>query len=300
MEKLKCEMLAIIFKARKLKTTTYLKSAYSKSTRENVELLISYFQSIGGESLAKICKRQNAFKTKWTKPALNLRNRCHIQNAAEYLQSIIEDYTDDQIKVIIADIASYVAFLDANEDVSFLVMSTNTLPSALHFDLATRLFLTHQIRFQNQNNYGTDLLTVYSLRLSLESRIKGLLGIDYATYKGRNVGLSTFIKVSKELKLVKYSNVNWAEIEWINEWINHHMHRHSRPYPWIIYQAIESLKSFVNPKEPFVTENGIVYSFYSATYVMNEDELHKEIYFSLIMLYPDIEIKWLPKREIMK
>lgn len=232
---------------------------------------------------------------------MNLRNRCHVQNAADYLQSIKDNYSKSQIKVVIADIAKYVNALDTNEDVSFTHVSTNTLPSAIHFDIAKRLFMTHQIRDQNQNNYNTDLLTIYALRLSLESRIRGFLGIDYATNKGKNVGLSSLIKISKVLNSVKYSkDFNWTEIEWINEWINHHMHRHLRPYPWTIHQAIESLKTFVDPKEPFITESRTVYSFYSATYVENEEELQEEIESSLKQEYPEIEITWLTKREIMK
>jgi len=281
--------------------TSHLKSTYFTTTRDNVEILIAYLEKIGGKKLSVICRRQNAFKTKWTKREIELRNRCHVQNAADYLHSIKDNYSDNQIKTVIADIANYVSALDKNEDVSFIFLSTNTLPSAIHFDIAKRLFFTHQIRDQNQNNYNTDLLTIYSLRLSLESRIRGLLGIDYATSRGKNIGLSSLIEVSKGLKSVLYSNeVNWAEIEWINEWINHHMHRHIRPYPWIIFQAIESLKSFVDPKEPFVDEERIVYSFYSATYVQNEEEFHEEVFITLEQKYPEIEIKWLTKREIMK
>lgn len=281
--------------------TSYLKSAYTNPTGENVDALINYLQKIGGKVLTVACRRQNAFKTKWTKQEVSLRNRCHVQNAADYLEFISDKYSDRQIKVVIADIANYVHFLDTNEDVSFIVLSTNTLPSAIHFDAAKRLFFTHQIRDQNQNNYGTDLLVIYALRLALENRIRGLLGIDYATIKGKNVGLASFIKVCKELKAVKYSDaVNWTEIEWINDWINHHMHRHIRPYSWIIYQAIESLKSFIDPKDPFVTERGTTYSFYSATYVQNEDELHKEIESALKKENPEIVIEWLSSREIMK
>jgi hypothetical protein len=293
--------LATILKIRKLNKTTHLKSAYTSSTKENLEVLINYLQNIGGKTLTAICRRQNAFKTKWTKQEVNLRNRCHLQNAADYLQSIKNNYSERQIKVVIADISKYVNSLDANEDISFILLSTNTLPSAIHFDIARRLFNTHQIRDQNQNNYNTDLLSIYALRLSLESRIRGLLGIDYATNKGKNVGLTSLIKVCKGLKSVEYSDpVNWTEIDWINDWINHHMHRQIRPYPWIIYQAIESLKSFVDPKEPFVRGSGTVYSFYSATYVENEEELHNEIESALKLEYPEIEITWLSSREIMK
>ncbi len=280
--------------------TNYLKTSYSDPTPQNLEQLINYFQSIGGKTLSVSCRRQNAFMTKWNKREENLRNRCHIQNAVEYLKSIKHSYSQGQIKVIIADIAEYVKNLDSNEDVSFILLSTNTLPSAIHFDIAKRLFLTHQIRDQNQNNYQTDLLTIYSLRLSIESRIRGLLGIDFATNNGKPVGLNLLIKVSKELKAVKYSEtVNWSEIEWINEWINHHMHRLLRPHPWIIYQAIESLKSFLDPKDPVLIEDRTIYSFYSATYVVNEKDLHNEIESALKIEHPKIAIKWKDKREIM-
>jgi hypothetical protein len=197
------------------------------------------------------------------------------------------------VKAVIADIAPYVKKLDLNEDVSFILLSTNTLPSAIHFDIASRLFLTHQIRDQNQNNYGTDLLAIYSLRLSLESRIRGLLGIDFATINGKPVGLNKLIKVAKTLKSVKYSEtVNWTEIEWVNEWINHHMHRLLRPHPWIIYQAIESLKSFLDPKDPVTLDDRTTYSFYSATYVVNERELHNEIESALKVECPTMVITW--------
>jgi hypothetical protein len=164
-----------------LNTTTHLKTCFTDPTLENVEGVIKYFQNIGGKTLSVICKRQNAFKTIWKKREENLRIRCHVQNAAQYLESIKYHYSEGQVKTVIAEIAPYVKNLDLKEDVSFIVLSTNTLPSATHFDIAKRLFLTHQIGDQNQNNYGTDILTIYSLRLSLESRIRGLLGIDFAT-----------------------------------------------------------------------------------------------------------------------
>jgi len=127
------------------------------------------------------------------------------------------------------------------------------------------------------------------------------LGIDFATNKGQKVGLASLIKVCKGLKSVKYSDtVNWTEIEWVNDWLNHYMHRHIRPYPWIIHQAIESLKPFIDPKEPLVTESTKIHSFYSATYVKSEEELHQEIASALKLERPDIEIAWVSKREVLK
>jgi hypothetical protein len=283
-----------------LKNNNHIKSAYYNPKKENVKILIDYLNSIGGKSLKLTCRRQNAFKTTLVPREKNLICRCHIQNAAEYLLAILTDYKDRQIKVVIADIVKYVEVFDKNEDVSFILLSTKTLPSAVHFDAAKRLFYTHQIREQNQNNYNTDLLTIYSLRLALESRIRGLLGIDYAISKGKNIGLATLIKVSKDLKSVSYSGFNWTEIEWVNDWLNHHMHRHIRPYPWVIFQAIETLKSFVDPKEPLLINQKTIYSFYNATYVHNEEEFEQEIEAALKQEYPEIKIMWLTRREIVK
>lgn len=278
--------------------TTYLKIAFSDSSFGNIELLVNYLQSIGGKTLSVNCRRQNAFRTTWNKKEEKLRSRCHIQNAVEYLKSIKNNYSDDQIRILIADIAIYVGNLDFCEDVSF-ILSTNTLPSAIHFDIAKRLFFTHQIRDQHQDNSSADILTIYALRLSLESRIKRLLGIDFARVNGKPVRLNTLINISKELKSVKYSEgFSWQEIEWVNHWINHHLHRSIRPYPWIIYQAILALEPLLAPKEPIEIDGSIIYSFYSATFVENEQMLHEEIDTLLKIKYPDITIEWLAKREV--
>ncbi|QXP52615.1 hypothetical protein [Cellulophaga sp. HaHa_2_1] len=284
-----------------MRKTNYLKSAYTELSSENLDNLIGYLKQIGGKPLTTKCKRQNAFKISWTEKETKLQTRCHVQNAVEYLIFIKDSITKRQLQTVIADIADYVEYLDSNEDTSFILISTNTLPSAIQFDSAKRLFYNHQIREQNQNNYSTDLLTLYAIRLSLESRVRGLLGIDYATNNGKNIGLSTFIKIAKGLKYVEYSsNTEWTEIEWVNNWLNHHMHRHLRPYPWIIHQALEVLRPFVDPKEPLIKSNRTIHSFYSATYVVDESALQKEIEATLKELYSKVQIRWLDKREIVK
>lgn len=284
-----------------MEKTHILKSAYTKLTKENVVNLISYFKKIGGKPLTTKCKRQNAFKTSWLDKEARLLARCHVQNAAEYLDFIKDNIKTEQLKTVVADISNYVCFLDPNEETSFIIISTNIQASAIQFDSAKRLFYNHRIREQYQNNYSTDLLALYAIRLSLESRVRGLLGIDYATTKGNNIGLATLIKISKELKSVEYSSkIEWTEIEWVNNWLNHHMHRHIRPYPWLIHQALEVLKPFVDPKEPLIKSDRTINSFYSGTYVDDEEVFEKEIESILNELYPDVKIKWLNKREIVK
>lgn len=284
-----------------MEKTHFLQSAFNEPNREKIEKLIVYLKEIGGKALSLRCRRQNAFKTSWKNKDASLLTRCHIQNAMEYLDYIKNGFSGNQIKVVISDIADYVKALDSNEETSFVALSTNTQPSAVHFDIAKRLFYNHQIRDQYQNNYSTDLLTLYAIRLSLENRVRGFLGIDYATSKGKNIGLSTLIKVSKKLESVKYSdNFDWTEIEWVNNWLNHHMHRHIRPYPWITHQAIEVLKPFVDPKEPLKKSDKMIYSFYSSTVVNDEEELEKETKSILQEQYPEVNITWLSKREIVK
>ena len=284
-----------------MNNTSYLHSAFTNSTPKNIEALLDYLQKIAGKTLTSICIRQNVFKTRWTKRDARLISRCHVQSAALYLSSLRTSCSNDQIRTLVVDVAQYVKQLDVNEDADFIVVSTNTLPSATHFMVARQLFYNHQIEGQNQNNYGSDLLTIYSLRLSLESRVRGFLGIDYATIKRKSVGLATLIKVSKNLKSVNYSpDFTWSEVEWINDWLNHYMHRNIRPCPWVIHQAIEALQPLLDPKKPILLEGKTVHSFYSATYVRNEIELEKEIAEALKSEYPEIEIKWHVQREILK
>lgn len=284
-----------------MEKTYILKTTYTNSTKENIENLIDYLIKIGKKSLTLNCRRQNTFKTYWTDKEINLISRCQVQNAAEYLDFIKDNLKKEQLNTVIADLADYVNYLDNNEDTSFIVVSTNTLPSAIHFNSAKNLFYKHQISKGNQNNYSTDLLTLYAIRLALESRVRGFLGIDYATSKGRNIGLSTLIKISKRLKAVEYSEkVEWSEIEWVNNWLNHHMHRHLRPYPWNIHQALEILKPFINPKDKLIKSDRKIYSFHSATYVQDENLLKNEIESNLRELYPEVKVKWLRKREIVK
>lgn len=284
-----------------MEKTYFLKNAYTKLTNENLDNLISYLKQIGGKPLTTTCKRQNAFKTSWLDKENKLLARCHVQNASEYLDFIKKSINAEQLKTVIADITRFVLLLDPNEDTSFILISTNTQASAIQFDSAKRLFYNNQIKEQYQNSYSADLLTLYAIRLSLESRIRGLLGIDYATSNGNYIGLATLIKTSKKLKSIEYSKeTKWTEIEWVNNWLNHHMHRHIRPYPWIIHQALEVLKPFIDPKEPLTKSDRIIHSFYSATYVNDEKAFENEIKLHLKELYPNVKIRWLNKREILK
>ena len=284
-----------------MEKTQFLKSACENLSSENLDNLIDYLTRIGGKPLKLKYRRQIAFKVSWTNKENITRARCHFQNSVDYLNFIRENISVQKLRIVIADLAKYVKIIDPNENTDFNLISTKTQPSAIQFDSAERLFYNHQIRGQNQNNYSSDLLAIYAIRLSLENRVRELLGIDYATNKnGKNIGLSSLIKISKNLTTVNYSNdFEWEEVEWVNDWLNHHMHRHIRPYPWIIHQSLEALKYLVNPKDPINKNNLKMYSFYTAAYVDDEVKFHQEINSKLNELYPGINIKWSSKKGIV-
>lgn len=284
--------------------TTILKKAYIKADYESINELCIYLDRISGKELKIRLIRQYLFKTSWNEKDDKLKARCHLKAASSYLMFFLINeikFKKEQIRIVIADLANYISDFDKNDDTSFIFMSTNVLPSAVHFKITEQLFYENNIDSSRRDNYKTDLLTIYSLRLSLEKRIRGLIGIDYATSGSQNIGLSTLIKLAKKLKNIKYSeNINWTEIESVNKWLNHFMHRNIRPYPWIIHQALEVLRPLIDPSEPIFIDDRKIYSFYSASYVENESLLEKEITQSLKSEFPKIKVKWKNEREILK
>ncbi len=67
----------------------------------------------------------------------------------------------------------------------------------------------------------------------------------------------------------------------------------------IIHQAFESLKPFIFPQEPITVDNRIIYSYFNATLVENEEELRQEIENKLNEKKPNIEITWTKRREVV-
>jgi len=78
------------------------------------------------------------------------------------------------------------------------------------------------------------------------------------------------------------------------------MHRHIRPYPWVIYQAIQVLEPLLNSKKSVTLKNGRkLYSFNSPGYVENEEKYDLEIENLLIEKYPKIKISKLNYKEVI-
>lgn len=279
-----------------------LKDTFYHPTSKNLILLIDYLRIISGKDLKIGFIRQNIFKTRWRKSEENIRIRCHLKAAAEYLYYLKQSRkraNREEVEIIIADIAKYVGIVDPAQETSFMVLSTNTLPSTIHYKQAQYLFYKHELPDDSRRNYNSDLLVLYALRLALEKRIHGLLGIDYVKKNdNQNVTLSELIEITKSLKNIEFSDkINWEEIEWINKWLNHFMHRHIRPYPWIIHQAFEVLNSVLLPTS-IMDGKSKVGSFYAASIVRDIKLFENEIQTKLTERFSKINIAWSNNKEL--
>ena len=284
--------------------TDYCKRVYFNTDNQNsIDDLIDYLTKISGKSLKTSRIRHYIFKTSWKSKENLDRSRCQIKAGIEYLKFLRNrENSKQQIQTLIADILPYIESLDDYEDISFIIGNSNIIHSTIHFHSAKNLFFNHQILKSHQDNYMSDLLTVYSLRLSLEKKIRAMLGIDYAKKSnGSKVGLSTFIDTLKEITCIQYfEKIDWQEIILVNDWANHFMHRHIRPYPWTIYQAILILEPLLNSKKPIKLKSGQnLYSFDSPGYIEKEKEYDEEIEKILNRKIPDIQISKLDYKEIV-
>lgn len=281
-----------------------LETTFRRPDYKNIVALIKYLISISGGRLKIACIRQNLLKTKWNSKIDTLMARCHLQAAATFLSHLIEKCDPNEykesVKTTIADILPYIMEFDQNENCSFVLVSTNSLPTGLHYKQVEWLFYKNRLPDETKNRYHLDLLILYGLRLSLEKRILGFLGIDYLLSHGKPVGLSRILPIVANLKNVVFDpNINWDEIKMVNDWLNHFMHRHLRPYPWVIHQVFEVLNPLLLPGQ--VSEGNTIYgSAYASTFVKDESKLQTEIELSLRNVFSDLKIQWANRREILK
>lgn len=263
-----------------------LKNAFQKPSVENSTKLYEYLSGLGGRELTTICKRQNIFKTKWEPLEENLIDRCHIQSAADYLGFLLEEEWSEKIaediKALIAEAYSFIYKFDDDFNTSFKTAITNSLPSRIHYKHAEWLFYQNTLPEDANKRYIIDILVLYALRLPLEQRILSFLGIDFIeSENGSPIGISKLFPIVKSLENIEFkSEIDFDQIKWVLDWLNHYMHRHLRPYPWVIHQAFQILNPLLLPTER-TTPNGWEFSFYGSTttkdWALLKDEIKEEV-----------------------
>ena len=265
---------------------------------------IRELKNIAGKSYKIAFVRKSILTSEWKEQEQNDRARCHVQAALLYLDTLAGSFenpiSQEKISAIIADLEHIVKVLDPDLRLSHAILSTNTIPSTIHYKHAETLFYSRSIKKEDQSTYSLDLLVVYALRLALEKRINGLLGIDILMdRKNIPVSLSKKLKIVAGLKQICYDqSVKWDEIRLANDWMNHYIHRQMRPYPWVIHQVFEILNPILLPGK-IMYGSKEVFSYYWSTVVLNEVTFQKEIVSCFDKHVPDYSAHWDEKQEVL-
>jgi len=284
--------------------TEFLKQVYYSPNRDNLKSLITYLESLEGRKFKSTQIANYITKTKWKKKESKTLFRVHIQIITKYLKQLNYDLSTDKkiIKSIIGDITEVFKIYEnkSNEDLEWIILSTNVLPSFVHFKQIKSLFEDKQLGCSVGKSNDYDLLSVFGARLALEKRVLGLLKIDYALVAGKPIGISKLINLVESLDSIEFHhNLDWKLIQKVNKWLNHYIHRQLRPWPWSIFQIYQYLD--------VILENGVIekdgrtiYSFYYSTVVVDEKKLDEELRTKLSTEFRDISIKWRHVREAVK
>ena len=280
-----------------------LRITYESKDCENLQEIIQYFKRISGKKLKLPFIRQKLFNTNW-KGSEIIISRCHVQAAIYYLNHLISrkqlSEIIKEVKMIVAEIVPFIRRLDSEQDTTFIIWSSRTLPSFAHYLNAQELFYNHNIREDYRSNYECDVLVLYALRSTLENRIYSILGIDYIESKDHKIiSLSKMIKILQTLKKIEFSaSINLEELQSVNRWLNHFMHRNLRPQPWVIHQAFATLDNILEEKQ-YKEKNRIIHSWYGTTVVKNISDFEKEVKETFSKEFPSSNVKWLNEKEIL-
>lgn len=276
----------------------YLEKAYRNPTQQNLLSLRKYLVELRGNELKNELIQNYITKASWKVNDAKMILRANLQAATEFLDFIMHPIriqnSIPQIKALIADLSELLRDVVSDEELDWISISTNVIPSTIHFKQAKRLFLERQV---SQDEH--DLLALCGLRLALEKRVFSILKIDYALSKNRPIKLSEVIEIVKNLKSIEFSKeIDWDKIAKANRWLNHYIHRQIRPYPWSTFKVIEILSPLLDTGS-YKYGHKRISSFYHSTVVVNETNLEEEITSVLEEKYIEIEIKHSVSREAL-
>lgn len=279
-----------------------LNQLYGSISIENVKSFIGETNQNIGTHLKYGGVFNLIFSKSWKERELQSLRKASIQGALIYLDFLIENESDNfeqDVRNCLADLYPfYRDFFSISE--RSLIFNVNNIPTALHYDLSKGLFYGNSIPEKLQKRSYLDLPVTYLLRMCLEGRIHGFLGIDYVRKGENSIPLSEVLKLTQKLTTIEFSSeINWDRICKINDWLNHYIHRNLRPVPWCIHLAFQELDVFFKfgMREIGTTKS---YSTYYSTFMKDKDLFQKEFSILLKQRYPKEEtmIKWSDLHEI--
>lgn len=255
---------------------------YNNPSPESIKKLIETLKSIVGKPF-NINRIYNLIfnKKNWNeKEHINFQ-KANILAACEYLtylgkQGVNENYAQN-VRTCLAGLNLILKeyLKDKYEECS--TININYISSFSHFQMTKSLFENNSLPTKMDNRIHLDLPVLYLLRLSLEGRVHGFLGIDIIRIKNRPLDFSKILKITSKMKSISFnSEINWCNISIVNDWINHFMHRHLRPYPWTIFYAIKIISPLFE-KGVFRFSDGMTHSIYASTQIQNRESLKNEL-----------------------
>lgn len=276
---------------------------YRSINSKNVESFIIYTSSLFKKEYKLNGINRLIFKKKWQKKEYEPYCRANIRAALVYLDFLVKNHDENfesNVRNCLADLYPFYKEIFPNLCDKNDLINVNQLSSFLHFDIAKSLFYKNTILPKLQKKNYIDLPVVYLLRLCLESKVYGILGIDYIHIDNSSTQLSKILEIVPSLKTIEFSSqINWSMIQDINDWINHFMHRNLRPFPWTIHFAFQQLEPFFKVGSRNFG-NTVSHSVYASAFLENKDSYIREIQQKFKELYPEkeVKIKWRMIQEV--
>lgn len=275
---------------------------YNSPSEVNVKKLISYLSSIlPGGILSKKVIDIHIFKCSWGEDETNEIEFAHISGAILYLESLLknqDDVFEYRVKQVVSELCS-ISFLKNINASAIEIVRSNIQSSWEHFKYAESVFFVKKLN----SSISKDVSVLYTLRLALESRLFGALGIDFVKYKKgdniRFIKVSDVIDVLKKMKtIVNISDCDFVSINRINLFLNEFIHRGIIPMPWLIHRLFEILQPMFTAS---IVKKSIGMTISSNHYFVVSDENAFRIEIKDLLMKrlksEDLYISWSPKKE---
>lgn len=276
-----------------------LRNKNKKDVLNQEEIFISYLRSIHGRELQKNGILKRVLQVNWDEKDITYRNKAFLQSALNYFRFLFtkiktepNDRIYQQFVTAIFDLIPVLQQVDSNINLSFYGGNTNVQESFIQFKRLEQLFYDELIA-NDASHYDIGHIILPYLRTILESRIKGVLGIDFVRdQNNKNIELSEILKILAKVKRIKLDKAfDISMIKLIINWANHYMHRNMRPDVYIVHSVISYLTAIFHPAKVEIGSKTI-FSVYASSSVHSLDELKIEVESIIRQKYPDSSIGW--------
>ncbi len=278
---------------------------YNSPNEVNVKRLISYLNTIlKGKVLSSKAIDCKIFKCSWKEEEINSIEVAHVLGAIRYLEFLLknqDELFEYRVKQTISELCSFGLIRNCN-NTAMNIGSSNIQSSWEHFKYAESVFFNKKLN----SSISKDVSILYSIRLALESRLFGALGIDFVKYrKGVIIGhvkVSDVIEILKKMKTIdNIADCDFVNIKRVNTFLNEFIHRAMIPKPWIIYRLFEILNPIFTSSIVKGT-SGMTISSNHYFVISDENSFRIEIKELLMnrLKTEDLYINWSPKKEYHK